>query len=129
VTRRGEGRERDAGRDTGTAVGTDSAIVVDAALGEQSGERVLRQKRAVAIEHIAAGQVFGAGDVSGDTIDRLNLTPEAFGCARVEQCQVCGADLICRQGRQRSGVQIVVQRGRIARWWRNQAGRQAAAKG
>src|ERR1700690_4515801 len=73
VTRRGEGRERDAGRDTGTAVGTDSAIVVDAALGEQSGERVLRQKGAVAIEHIAAGQVFGAGDVSGDTIDRLNL--------------------------------------------------------
>ena len=85
VTHRGERRDRNGGRDAGAAVRAQSTAVVNPTFGEQADEGVGRQKRAVTGEHTADGQVFGAGDVSGDTIDRLDVTAEAFGCARVEQ--------------------------------------------
>src|ERR1700744_5173465 len=87
--------------------------------GRRGGPSV-RQKGAVTGEHGATGQVFRAGDMSANGIDRLDVTAEAFGCARVEQREII--DLPRGEGRQRSVVEIVVQHRRIARWRRNRVG-------
>jgi hypothetical protein len=75
---------------------------------EQSAELARGDKGAIAGERIATGKIPRSRDMTGNGIDRLNVTAEAFWCARVEQCHVGCARLLRRQRRERAGVQIIV---------------------
>ena len=79
-----ERRDRDAGRHAGSAVRAESCGVFDAVLGEQLAHLVFGDKSAVAVEHVAAGQVFGSGDMSGHPIHRLDVAGSVPARARRE---------------------------------------------
>ena len=82
MSRGGERGDGDGCRHSGAAVRTDPAVV-HAVLAEQPGDLVVRPECAVAVEHGAAGQIFGAGDVAGNRVDRLDVTLEALRRAGV----------------------------------------------
>ena len=94
--------------DAGAAVGADAVDVA-----EQHREILLVEERPVPGQEAGARRVAGAGNVSCDRIDRLDVAEESLRRPRIEQ-GVGGHHRFGRQGGKRTGVEVIVRHRHVA---------------
>ncbi|CKO61505.1 Uncharacterised protein [Mycobacterium tuberculosis] len=70
--------------------------MIDAVVGQQCVKGAIAKERAVVGQDTTAGNVDGAGDVTGNRIHGLDIAAETFRYARIEQRHTTRTGLLRR---------------------------------